>query len=144
MADGVKINITGLSELETKLIQMGQEMGAKSIVGAAYAENKKVVDAAKANIVSSGLVDTGLLHNSVTRKRIVYPKDGTVCIITGINKGVKGVDRKGNIRVPWRYANVLEPRYNFLKNAQESTKDAVVNGFVANLERRLKKYLKKQ
>lgn len=142
MADSVEIKITGLAELETKLMQMGQDLAAKSIVSTAYAENKKVADAAKANIIANGLVDTGLLQNSITRKRIVYAKDGRVVIITGVNKKIRGVDRKGKSRVPWRYANVLEPRYDFMKAAQANTKDAVVNGFVANLERRIKKYLK--
>jgi hypothetical protein len=144
MADSVQIKVTGLQELETKLLQMGQELAAKNIVPAAYSENKKVVDAAKSNIVSGGLVDTGLLHNSITRKKIIYGKDGKVVIITGINKSVKGVDKKGRPRVPWRYANVLEPKFHFMEKAQESTKDAVVNGFVSNLEKRIKKFLKKQ
>jgi hypothetical protein len=142
MADGVTVTISGLAELENKLIAMGQQLGAKAIVGAAYSENKKVVDAAKANIVSDGLVDTGLLHNSIKRKKIIYANDGVVCIITGVDKGVKGVDRKGNKRVPWRYANVLEPKFHFMERAQETTQTSVVNGFVSNLERRIKRFLK--
>ena len=140
MADALKVDIKGLNELQAKLEKMSQDMAAKSIVSAAYSANKPVVDAIKNNIVSNGLVDTGLLQSSITRKKLIYGKDGTVVIITGINKNTKGVDSKGKSRVPWRYANVLEPKYKFVENGFDATKQKVVDSFVSAIARRIKKF----
>lgn len=142
MADGIKVDIKGLNELQSKLDKMTQEFAAKSIVGAAYTANKPMVDAIKNNIVSDGLVDTGLLQQSITRKKIIYGKDGKVVIITGVSKNVKGVDSKGKLRVPWRYANVLEPKYKFVQNAFDESNQTVVDKFVSALASRIKKYTK--
>jgi hypothetical protein len=140
MADILKVDIKGLSQLQSKLDAMTQDMAAKSIVSAAYSANKQVVDAIKNNIVSNGLVDTGLLQSSIIRKKLIYGKDGTVVIITGINKNTKGVDSKGKSRVPWRYANVLEPKYKFVENGFDATKQKVVDSFVSAISRRIKKF----
>lgn len=140
MSDALQVSITGLSELESKLTALGQEFAAKSIVGAAYTANKQVEDNAKAFIAADGLIDTGLLHSAVKRKKIIYAKDGVVVIITGISKKVRGTDRNGKPRVPWRYANVLEPRFNFMKDAMIKARDSVVSKFVDDLQRRIKKY----
>lgn len=141
MAD-VSIQIKGLKELEQKLEKMGQEMAAKSIVASAYSANKKMQDSIKEAIQNDGLVDTGLLQSSITRKKIIYPKDGRVVIITGVNKRTRGVDRQGRPRVPWRYANVLESKYNFTKDGVEAARQSVVDSFVASLARKIKKYEK--
>ncbi len=138
----VEIKITGLQELDKKLQAMSQDMAAKSIVAAAYTANKEVVDAIKSNITSNGLVDTGLLEKSITRKKIIYPKDSTVVIMTGVSKGVKGVDKQGKPRVPWRYANILEARYNFTKNAFEGVKQNGVDKFTRSLASRIKRFEK--
>ena len=142
MADALKIDIKGLNELQIKLEKMSQDMAAKSIVSAAYSANKPVVDAIKNNIASNGLVDTGLLQSSITRKKLIYGKDGRVVIITGVNKSVKGVDRNGKPRVPWRYANVLEPKYKFVQNGFDESKNVVVDKFVSALASRIKKFEK--
>ncbi len=141
MAD-VSIQIKGLKELEQKLEKMGQEFAAKSIVASAYSANKKMQDSIKEAIQNDGLVDTGLLQSSITRKKIIYPKDGRVVIITGVNKRTRGVDRQGRPRVPWRYANVLESKYNFTKDGVEAARQSVVDSFVASLVRKIKKYEK--
>ena len=142
MADALKVDIKGLNELQAKLEKMSQDMAAKSIVSAAYTANKPMVDAIKNNIASNGLVDTGLLQSSITRKKIIYGKDGKVVIITGVNKSVKGVDRNGKPRVPWRYANVLEPKYKFVQSGFDESKNIVVDKFVSALESRIKKFEK--
>lgn len=142
MADAVKIDIKGLEELDRKLQGMKQEFAARSIVSAAYSANKVVQDQAISNIQSNGLVDTGLLQKSIARKKIIYDKDGVVVILTGVNKNTKGTDSKGRPRVPWRYANVLEPKYNFMKNAMETSKQQVVDKFTKALASRIKKYTK--
>lgn len=140
--NGVEIKISGLEELDKKLQGMSQEFAAKSIVGAAYTANKEVVDAIRSNIISDGLVDTGLLGKSITRKKIIYPKDSTVVIMTGVSKSVKGVDKQGRARVPWRYASILENRYNFTKNAFEGIKQNVVDKFIKSLQSRIKRFEK--
>lgn len=142
MADALKVDIKGLNELQIKLEKMSQDMAAKSIVSAAYTANKPMVDAIKNNIASNGLVDTGLLQSSITRKKIIYGKDGKVVIITGVNKSVKGVDRNGKPRVPWRYANVLEPKYKFVQSGFDESKNVVVDKFVSALASRIKKFEK--
>jgi len=142
MADALKVDIKGLNELQAKLEKMSQDMAAKSIVSAAYSANKPMVDAIKNNIASNGLVDTGLLQQSITRKKIIYGKDGKVVIITGVNKSVKGVDKNGKPRVPWRYANVLEPKYKFVQSGFDESKNIVVDKFVSALASRIKKFEK--
>lgn len=142
MADAVSIQIKGLQELDKKLQSISQEFAARSIVSAAYSANKIVVDAAIGNIQSNGLVDTGLLQSSIKRKKLIYEKDGTVVIITGVSKNVRGTDRNGRPRVPWRYANVLEPRYKFMEDAMQNNAQILTDKFVKTLESRLKKYLK--
>jgi hypothetical protein len=138
----VSINIRGLEELQKKLDKMSQEFAAKSIVASAYSANKKMEDSIKEAIQNDGLVDTGLLQSSITRKKIIYPKDGVVLIITGVNKRVRGVDRQGRPRVPWRYANVLEAKYNFTRDGAEAARQSVVDSFVSSLQRKIKKYEK--
>jgi hypothetical protein len=142
MNDGIRIDIKGLDVLNKKLENMKQDFAAKSIVSSAYSANKVVQDKIKENISSNGLVDTGLLQKSITRKKIVYAKDGKVVIITGVNKKIRGTDKNGKPRVPWRYANVLEPKYKFTKDAGQSTKQQVVDSFVNKLARKIKKYEK--
>lgn len=142
MSDIIKVDIKGLNELQAKLEKMSQDMAAKSIVSAAYTANKPMVDAIKNNIASNGLVDTGLLQSSITRKKIIYGKDGKVVIITGVNKSVKGVDKNGKPRVPWRYANVLEPKYKFVQSGFDESKNVVVDKFVSALASRIKKFEK--
>lgn len=142
MADPVSVEIKGLRELEQKLEKMGQEFAAKSIVASAYSANKQMVDSIKESIQNEGLVDTGLLQNSIVRKKIIYPKDGTVLIITGVNKRVRGTDRNGRPRVPWRYANVLESKFNFTQKGFDAAKQNVVDNFVNSLKRKLKKFEK--
>jgi hypothetical protein len=142
MADAVSIQIKGLEELDKKLQSISQEFAARSIVSAAYSANKIVVDAAIGNIQSNGLVDTGLLQSSIKRKKLIYEKDGTVVIITGVSKNVRGTDRNGKPRVPWRYANVLEPRYKFMEDAMQNNAQILTDKFVKALESRLKKYTK--
>jgi len=142
MADALKVDIKGLNELQAKLEKMSQDMAAKSIVSAAYSANKPMVDSIKNNIASNGLVDTGLLQQSITRKKIIYGKDGKVVIITGVNKSVKGVDKNGKPRVPWRYANVLEPKYKFVQSGFDESKNIVVDKFVSALASRIKKFEK--
>lgn len=138
----VKIDVKGLPELQAKLAALGNEFAAKSIISSAYTAMRPVVESAKANIVSDGLVDTGLLHNSISRKKVIYPKDGTVVVLVGVNKGVKGTDKRGNPRVPWRYAPILENKYGFMSKALEQNRDGVVQNFVAALERRIRRHTK--
>ena len=140
--DGISVDIKGLAALDQKLQKMSQEFAAKSIVGSAYSANKEMEDAIKNSISSKGLIDTGLLQGSITRKRIIYQKDGRVVVITGVNKKVRGVDRNGRPRVPWRYANVLEGKYNFTKDAFDAASPAVVDKFVSSLKSKIKKYEK--
>ena len=139
---GIRIDIKGLDVLNKKLLNMKQDFAAKSIVSSAYSANKVVQDQIKENISTNGLVDTGLLQKSITRKKIVYAKDGRVVIITGVNKKLRGTDKNGKPRVPWRYANVLEPKYNFTKDAATLTRQDVVDSFVDKLKRKIKKYEK--
>lgn len=140
MADGVSINIEGLQDLNAKLLAMKNDFAAKSIVSAAYTTNKLTMDRIKDKIEQEGLVDTGLLQSSIKRKKIVYSKDGKVVILTGVDKNVKGTDSKGNARVPWRYANVLEARYGFVKKTFDENKQALVQDFVNKLQEKVKKY----
>jgi hypothetical protein len=143
MADALKVDIKGLNELQAKLEKMSQDLAAKSIVSAAYSANKPMVDSIKNKIASNGLIDTGLLQQSISRKKIIYGKDGRVVIITGVNKSAKGVDRNGKPRVPWRYANVLEPKYKFVQNGFDESKGVVVDKFVSAIASRIKKFEKK-
>lgn len=140
--NGVSIQIKGLAELTKKLDAMNQEFAAKSIVASAYSANNAMVDAIKNQISNKGLVDTGLLQNSIKRKKIIYGKDGRVVIITGVSKNIKGVDRKGKPRVPWRYANVLEPKYKFVQDGFDNAKQSVTDKFVDSLKRKIRKFEK--
>jgi hypothetical protein len=138
----VEINVRGLKDLIVTLDKMAEEVAAKNIVGSAYSANKVVEDSIKSNIDSNALVDTGLLRKSIRRKKLIYAKDGTVVILTGVNKNVRGVDKKGKARVPWRYANILENKFNFTKNGFEQSKDAVVDKFIKSLKAKVRKFIK--
>ena len=138
----VDIKFKGLTELDAKLGALSQELAVKSIVSAAYSANKAVVDAAQAQIDAEGLVDTGLLRSAITRKKLIYAKNGRVVIITGVNKNVRGVDRNGKPRIPWRYANALSPKYRFMQQAMDGVKTELVNKFVDVCMRRVKKHFK--
>lgn len=139
MSSAVTIKIDGLEELQAKLLAMGQDVAAKNIVAGAYNATKPVMDLAKVYAPQ----DTGLLRESVTRKKLIYSKSGTVVVLIGVNKKTAGVDRKGMARVPWRYAHIIEKRDPFIEDAIEATKDDVVQRFKAFLERRIAKFYKK-
>lgn len=142
MAVKVSIKVDGLPQLQSQLIALGNEFAAKAVISTAYTAMKPVVDSAKSNIVESGLVDTGLLHNSISRKKVIFPKDGTVVVMVGVNKAVRGVDRYGKSRVPWRYSPILEEKYHFMARALEQNKDEVVNRFITGLDRKIRKHTK--
>lgn len=142
MADNIRIKIEGLADLERRLAAMGQEVAAKNLVSTAFAANKQVVDAIKARITANQSVETGLLRDSIKRKKIVYGNSGTVVIVTGVDKAVKGVDSKGKPRVPFRYAHIVEKRNPFMVPAFDSVKQAVIDEFVAKLTRKIKKFEK--
>lgn len=142
MADKVTITLNGIPELVTKLKAMGQEMAAKNIVAGAFNANKIVVEAAKEQLLVNDSIDTGLLRDSIIRKRIVYAKDGTVVIITGVNKATKGLDAKGRARIPWRYAHIVEKRKSFMKASFDVVKGNVTTNFINFLEKKIKKYTK--
>ena len=139
MSTSINIDIKGLADLDKKLLTMKQDFSAKSIVSSAYSANKVVQDQIKENITTEGLVNTGLLRDSIIRKKLVYAKDGKVVIITGVNKKVRGTYKNGKPQVPWRYANVLEGKYKFTKNAGESSSQKVVDSFVKKLKSKIKK-----
>lgn len=143
MSTSINIDIKGLADLDKKLMTMKQDFSAKSIVSSAYSSNKVVQDQIKENITTEGLVNTGLLRDSIIRKKLVYAKDGKVVIITGVNKKARSVYPNGKPQVPWRYANVLEGKYKFTKNAGESSSQKVVDSFVKKLKSKIKKYEKK-
>jgi len=140
MSDGVTVKVEGLDELERKLLALGQEMGAKALVEGSYGAAKVIQDKMKENIVSAGAYDTGLLYKSISRKRVIYAKDGTVSIITGVSKATKGVDKDGKLRVPWRYAHLVEANKPFAKDAGESTRKTVVARFTEVLLKKIKRY----
>lgn len=140
--DGLSIKVRGLDALTKKLDAMNQEFAARSIVASAYSANNAMVESIKGQIAGKGLVDTGLLQNSIKRKKIIYDKDGRVVIITGVSKNIKGIDRRGKPRVPWRYANVLEPKYNFVKDGFDAAKQAVTDKFIDSLKRKIRKFEK--
>jgi hypothetical protein len=137
--ESIKINIRGVAKLQQKFAEMSKDMQPSALIQAAYSANKVLEDAIKVNIEGDGLVDTGTLLKSVTRKKIVYAKDGKIVIITGINRRTKG-EKNGKKRVPWRYANALEPKYNFVKDAAKESKDAVVNGFIKKVRTKVNKF----
>jgi HK97 gp10 family phage protein len=132
--------IEGLAELTNRLDAMGNEMAAKALVGSAYSATKVIVESARSNLESNGSVDTGLLRDSITRKKLIYDKDGRVVIITGVSKSVKGTDSKGRPRVPWRYAHLVEAKQPFLVPAFDATKQQVLDEMIVMLLKKIKKF----
>ena len=142
MSNDIQIKVTGLEELEKKLLELEGEVAAKSIIGSAFTANKKLVDAARGTLEADGSVDTGLLRDSIARKKVIYANKGVVKVITGVNRNVRGVDSKGRPRVPWRYAHLVEGKTKFMSRAADMAKTDVVNTFIESLKRKVKKYTK--
>lgn len=140
MADSFTFKIDGLQELQDRLAQMGDEIAAKNIVSSAFNANKIMVEAVRDKIESNGSVDTGLLRDSISRKRLIYDKDGVVVILTGVNKATKGVDKYGKPRVPWRYAHIVEKEKPFMRPAFESVKQQVLDEFIVNMLKKVKRF----
>jgi len=140
--DSITTKIDGLEDLERRLIGMGQVAAAKAIVGGAFNVNRLTVNAIQAQLESNGSIDTGLLKDSIKRKKIVYDKSGTVVIITGVSKSVKGVDSRGKPRVPWRYAHVVESKKPFMKQGFDSVKQQVIDEFIIYLLKKIKRFEK--
>lgn len=142
MPDGIKVEISGLKELEQSLLALGQDTGATAILNGAYNAAKVVQDRMKENIVSAGAYDTGLLHKSITRKKKIYDADGKVAIITGVSSATKGYDKNGELRRPIRYAHIVHKHKPFAEDAYEATKDQVVINFQEYLRRVIAKHTK--
>lgn len=142
MADKITIKVDGLAELEKSLLALGQDAGATAIVNGAYNANKIVQDTMKANIISAGAYDTGLLHKSIKRNKRIYNSDGTVVIVTGVNSSTKGYDKDGNLRRPIRYAHLVEKNKPFAKDAYDTTKGQVVQNFQDYLKKVIAKHTK--
>lgn len=142
MADKITVDIKGLAELEKSLLALGQDVGANAIVNGAYNSAKIIQDTMKANIISAGAYDTGLLYKSITRKKSIYDSNGTVAIITGVSASTKGYDKDGNLRRPIRYAHLVEKNKPFAEDAYDSTKNQVVQNFQEYLKKVIAKHAK--
>jgi hypothetical protein len=134
--------IEGFAELQDRLAKMGDAVAAKRIVGAAYKTNQQFVDAIRDQIAANGSVDTGLLRDSIQRKKLVYDREGNVVILTGVSKSVAGTDANGNPRVPWKYAHIVDAKKPFLKPAFESAKQSVLDEFIIYLLKAVKRFEK--
>lgn len=142
MPDSIKVEIKGLDELEKALVALGQDTGAHAIVNGAYNANKIVQDTMKEAILSANAYDTGLLHKSITRKKKIYASDGTVSVITGVSASTKGVDKRGEIRRPIRYAHIVEKHKPFAKYAYNTTRQQVLENFKEYLKRIIARHTK--
>lgn len=137
----MNVKIDGLEELERKLLSMGQDFAAKSLVAGAYSSAKSLQDSARNNILGSGAYDTGLLWKSIQRKKIVYDASGTVVVITGVSNSVKGTDKKGKKRIPSKYAHIVHLHKPFMLEAYKESKQQVVDDFVSVLKDKIKNHV---
>jgi hypothetical protein len=142
MATETTVKITGMEDLEKKLLAIGQDFAAKSLVSAAMTANKPLEDNIRTMIAANDSIDTGTLYSSIARKRKVYDKSGTIVVITGVSTGVIGYDAKGNVRIPAKYAHLVEKHKSFMKTAYDVTKETVVEKFVESLRRKIDRYNK--
>ena len=142
MADTFEFKLEGFQELQDRLSKLQVETAAKNIVQSAFAANRYMADAMKDRISANGSVDTGLLRDSIVRKRIIYDKQGTIVIITGVSKSTKGVDQFGNPRVPWRYAHLVDAKLPFVQPAFDSSKQLVLDEFIINILKKVKRFEK--
>jgi HK97 gp10 family phage protein len=139
----INIKITGLAELESNLLQMGESVAAKNLVSSAYNAASIIEKEAKANLIVDGSIRTGTLYRSIKRKKVIYPSTGTVVIVVGVSKGVSGYDSKGKRVVPTKYAHLVEKANSFMERAKNSTKEQVRSKLIGSLQRKLDKFLKK-
>lgn len=143
--------ITGHDEIRKALQELDADIAAPALVSSMNSAMLVIQNQAKANLVSAGMYDTGLLAQSVNRAKSIYSADNVACITVGINKKVKGTDRHGHVRWPAKYAHLIENGRNkrgeikgshFMKNAFESKKQEVVNRMMEVLRRKVAKYTK--
>jgi len=138
MADGVKMEVHGLKELERKLLEMSPKL-AKNALRAAVAAGARVVAAeARKNVP----VDSGTLRRSIYTKQIREESGDTQqTFYVGARQGKKEQAKK---RDGWYFPFVefgtekMAAR-PFMRPAFESTKDAAVQAIKTRLAERIDK-----
>jgi len=138
MADGVKMEVQGLKELERKLLEMSPKL-AKNALRAAVAAGARVVAAeARKNVP----VDSGTLRRSIYTKQIREESGDTQqTFYVGARQGKKEQAKK---RDGWYFPFVefgtekMAAR-PFMRPAFESTKDAAVQAVKTKLAERIDK-----
>lgn len=106
------------SEMKQRLKLLPDAVSAKILADSIFQATTPAVKAAKANLVSMNAVKTGALKSGLLKVKVVYPKQGVVCVIVGINKQAI-VDDKGKIHRPGKYAHLVEKSHK-LRNGQKS------------------------
>jgi len=138
MADGVKMEVHGLKELERKLLEMSPKL-AKNALRAAVAAGARVVAAeARKNVP----VDSGTLRRSIYTKQIREESGDTQqTFYVGARQGKK---EQAKNRDGWYFPFVefgtekMAAR-PFMRPAFESTKDAAVQAIKTRLAERIDK-----
>lgn len=101
MADGMKVQIDGLKELEQKLLQMSPKLAKNGLRAAVAAGSRVIANEAKKNVP----VDTGVLRRAIFMKQIREESGNSKqTFYVGVRKG-KG-ERKKN-RDGW-YFHMVE------------------------------------
>lgn len=134
--NNISLSVTGLKEYTEALKRVSEDVAAKAIVNGAYSATKPIIDKASATVPK----DTGLLSQSITRKKLIYAKQGTVVIVAGAGSKTEGLDRWGKKRKPYKYVHIVERRTNFMVQAIASTAQSCIKRFESYLKRKLKKY----
>lgn len=137
MANPVRVNVTGLADLERRLSALGKDMGGKIARGAAAAG----VNVIKAEARRRVPVKTGAAKQAIVTKRVRGTPLAAEYVV-GFKKAKKA-DRNGP-KDGW-YARLLEfgtvkmPAQPFMRPAFDTQKQAAVDKVAQVLKKRLDK-----
>ncbi len=118
------VKIEGIENVERNLRKLGEVAMPKVIRPALHSAAKVVVDAMKGNVP----VETETLKESLGKKVWANPSKSVLVAIIGPRRKrsrTVTVNGKTMLRIPTKYAHLVEKHSHFMKQAFDSTRDAV-------------------
>src|SRR3990167_9113815 len=84
-----EVRVSGLKELQAQLLELGAEVGQKTLARAARRAFAPVLAAAKAKLIAKKHINTGELLNAI-KMTVIRPRTGSGVVVVGLRIG-KGV-----------------------------------------------------
>jgi len=143
----VSVQVTGLKELQQKLLAMGQKVGLKAI-RTALVSGAQII---KKDAITRVPVKTGRMKNSILVKRLPKPNPFKEQVIVGVRSGKK-YQKSGRDAFYWKFiefghkdrsGNSISPK-PFIVPAFQTRKASAMDRIKVVLQNKIRQYVKER